>query len=89
MKDEILNILKEDLIIKISFFFILFFPVILLVSTSIVNTSIVAMNLFFLAHVIKEKKFQIFNNDAFYLLLALWIFLILNTLLNDKATTEI
>ena len=83
MKDEILNILKEDLIIKISFFFILFFPVILLVSTSIVNTSIVTMNLFFLAHVIKEKKFQIFNNDVFYLLLALWIFLILNTLLNE------
>lgn len=61
MKDEILNILKEDLIIKISFFFILFFPVILLVSTSIVNTSIVAMNLFFLAHVIKEKKISNFQ----------------------------
>ena len=84
MKDEILNIFKESFIIKISFLFILLFPVILLVGSSVVNTSIIIMNILFLAHIINEKKFQIFKNDIFYSLFALWIFLIINTLLNDN-----
>jgi O-antigen ligase len=84
MKDEILNILKENLIIKISFILILLFPIALLAGSLVVNTSIILMNIFFLIHVISEKKFKIFNNDIFYLLLALWVFLILNTLLNDN-----
>ena len=83
MKDEILNILKENLTIKISFILILLFPLVLLVGSSVVNTSIIAMNVFFLIHIISEKKLQIFNNDIFYLLLSLWVFLIINTLLNN------
>ena len=84
MKDEILNIFKENFIIKISLFFILLFPVILLVGSSVINTSIIIMNILFLTHVINEKNFQIFKNDMFYFLFALWIFLIINTLLNDN-----
>ena len=83
MKIEILNILKENLTVKISFIFISIFPVILLTGSSIVNTSIVIMNIIFLIHIFNKKKFKIFNNDFFYILFALWIFFIINTLLNN------
>ena len=84
MKNEILSFYKENFIEKISLIFISIFPIILLTGSSIVNTSIVLMNIFFLIHVFKNKKFHIFNNDIFYLLFALWIFFIINTLLNDN-----
>ena len=75
MKDEILDIFKENLTIKISFAFIFLFPIILLLGSALINTSIVIMNIVFLIHIYNEKKFKIFNNDIFYLLFALWIFL--------------
>ncbi|MDA9615981.1 O-antigen ligase family protein [Candidatus Pelagibacter sp.] len=84
MKDEILNIFKEDITIKISFIFILLFPVVLLLGSAVLNLSIVIMNILFLIHVFNKKNFQIFKNDIFYLLLALWFFLIINTLLNQN-----
>ena len=84
MKNDFLNIIQENSIIKISYIFVFLFPIILLIGSSVINSSIILMNIFFLIHVIKEKKFKIFNNDIFYFLLALWGFLILNTLLNDN-----
>ena len=84
MKDEILNIFKENVIIRISFIFIFLFPIILLLGSAILNLSIVIMNILFLVHIFNEKKFKIFKNDIFYLLLAWWFFLIINTLLNDN-----
>ena len=84
MKDEILNIFKENVIIRISFIFIFLFPIILLLGSAILNLSIVIMNILFLVHIFNEKKFEIFKNDIFYLLLAWWFFLIINTLLNDN-----
>ncbi len=84
MKDEILDIFKEDFTIKVSFVFIFLFPIILLIGSALINTSIVIMNIFFLAHIFNKKKFSIFNNDIFYLLFALWAILIINTLLNDN-----
>ena len=41
MKDEILNIFKENVIIRISFIFIFLFPIILLLGSAILNLSIV------------------------------------------------
>ena len=84
MKNEISNFNKENIIDKISLIFIFIFPIILLTGSSIVNTSIVLMNILFLVHIYKEKKFKIFKNDVFYLLFALWTFFIINTLLNDN-----
>ena len=84
MKDEILNIFKENIIVKVSYIFIILFPIILLVGSSAINASIVIMNIFFLIHIIYEKKFKVFNNDLFYLLIGIWVLLILNTLLNDN-----
>ena len=84
MKDEILDIFKENLTIKISFAFIFLFPIILLLGSALINTSIVIMNIVFLIHIYNEKKFKIFNNDISYLLFALWIFFIINTLLNNN-----
>ena len=83
MKDEILNIFKENFSIKISLVLIFLFPIILLLGSALINTSIVIMNIFFLIHIYNEKKFRIFNNDIFYLLFAIWAFLIINTLLSD------
>ena len=84
MKSNFLEILTEDLIIKVLLFFILMFPVILLIGSAIINSSIVLMNIFFLIHIINKKKYKIFKNDIFYFLIALWFFLILNTILNDN-----
>ena len=83
MKENFLEIFKENLIIKILSFFILLFPMILLIGSAAINLSIVLMNIFFLIHIIVEKKYKIFQNDVFYALIALWFFLILNTLLNE------
>ena len=82
MKYKILNILKENLVISISLILITLFPITLLIGSSVINTSIVLMNVFFLIHIYTEKKFQVFNNDLFYFLCILWLFFIINTLLN-------
>ena len=84
MKNDFLNVFEERFSIKISLILLLFFPVILLMGSAVINLSIVLINIFFLSHVVKKKKFKIFYNDIFYLLIALWFFLILNTLLNDS-----
>ena len=84
MKNQILDIFKENLLIKVSFLLIIFFPIILLSGSAVINLVIVIMNVFFLTHIFKEKKIKIFNNDIFYFLLALWGLLILNTLLNEN-----
>ena len=75
MKSEILNIFKEKFIIKISIILISLFPIMLLLGPAVLNTSIVIMNIFFLIHVFDQKKFRIFNNDIFYFLFSLWVFL--------------
>ena len=84
MKNDFLEVFKEGLIIKILLFSILIFPITLLVGSAVINFSIVLMNIFFLFHVINEKKYRIFKNDIFYTLLALWFFLIINTLINGN-----
>jgi len=42
------------------------------------------MNIFFLIHIISKKNYVIFKNNIFYSLVALWFFLIMNTLMNDN-----
>ena len=84
MKSEFLNIFKEKFIVKISIILISLFPIMLLLGSAILNTSIIIMNIFFLIHVFDQKKLRIFNNDIFYFLFFLWVFLIINTLLNDN-----
>ena len=84
MKSVIFDIYKENFNEKFSILFILFFPIILLLGSAIINTSIVLMNLLFLIHVFRQKKLRIFNNDIFYFLIAFWCVLIINTLINDN-----
>ena len=84
MKNDILDIWKEDFLVKTSFILILFFPVFLLFGSSLINTSIVLLNILFLIHIYKKKTFKVFNNDIFYFLIAFWVLLIINTLLNDN-----
>ena len=84
MKNDFLEIFKESFIIKILLFFILMFPLILLIGSAAINSSIVLMDIFFLIYIINKKKYKIFKNDIFYFLIALWFFLILNTLLNNN-----
>ena len=84
MKSVIFDIYKENFNEKFSILFILFFPIILLLGSAIINTSIVLMNLLFLIHVFRQKKLRIFNNDIFYFLIAFWCILIINTFINDN-----
>jgi len=84
MKNEFLNIFKENLTTRFSIILISIFPIIILLGSSVINTSIIIMNILFLIHIFNEKKFRIFKNDIFYLLLAYWLLLIINTLLNNN-----
>mgnify|MGYP001215643585 CR=1 FL=1 len=86
MKKEILGINEENFTVKISYIFIFFFPIILLLGSAVINISIIIMNIFFLIHIFGKKNFKIFDNDIFYLLCSLWAFLIINTLLNSNFT---
>ena len=84
MKNVFLEVFKENFTIKILIFLILIFPIVLLIGSAVINTCIVLMNIFFLIHIIVEKKYEIFKNDVFYSLIALWLFLIINTLMNSN-----
>ena len=55
MKDEILDIFKENFTIKISFVFIFLFPIILLLGSATINTSIVIMNILYIVMKIKNR----------------------------------
>ena len=84
MKNDFLEVFKENFTIKILIIFILIFPIVLLIGSAVINTCIVLMNIFFLIHIIIKEKYEIFKNDVFYSLIALWVFLILNTLMNSN-----
>jgi len=84
MSEKFLEVFKEKLIIKLLLLSILIFPIILLLGSAVINFTIVLMNIFFLIHIISKKNYVIFKNNIFYSLVALWFFLILNTLMNDN-----
>ena len=84
MSEKFLEVFKEKFIIKLLLLSILIFPIILLVGSAVINFMIVLMNIFFLIHIISKKNYVIFKNNIFYSLVALWFFLILNTLMNDN-----
>ena len=84
MSEKFLEVFKEKLIIKLLLLSILIFPIILLIGSAVINFMVVLMNIFFLIHIISKKNYVIFKNNIFYSLVALWFFLILNTLMNDN-----
>ena len=84
MSEKFLEVFKEKFIIKFLLLSALIFPLSLLLGSAIINSLIVLMNIFFLIHIISKKNYVIFKNDIFYSLVALWFFLILNTLMNDN-----
>ena len=84
MSEKFLEVFKEKFIIKLLLLSALIFPLSLLLGSAIINSLIVLMNIFFLIHIISKKNYVIFKNDIFYSLVALWFFLILNTLMNDN-----
>lgn len=84
MSEKFLEVFKEKLIIKLLLLSILIFPIILLLGSAVINFMVVLMNIFFLIHIISKKNYVIFKNNIFYSLVALWFFLIMNTLMNDN-----
>jgi len=84
MSEKFLEVFKEKLIIKLLLLSILIFPIILLIGSAVINFMVVLMNIFFLIHIISKKNYVIFKNNIFYSLVALWFFLIMNTLMNDN-----
>jgi oligosaccharide repeat unit polymerase len=84
MSEKLLEVFKEKFTIKLLLLSVLIFPIALLVGSAVINSVIVLMNIFFLIHIISKKNYTIFNNHIFYFLVALWFFLILNTLMNDN-----
>ena len=83
MKNKLLELNNESIFIKLSFFLIITFPIILLIGSAVINTVLVLLNIFFIIHILKYKNFKIFNNEIFYFFIGFWILLILNTLLSN------
>ena len=88
MKNKLLELNNESIFIKLSFFLIIVFPIILLIGSAIINTALVLLNIFFIIHILKYKNFKIFNNEIFYFFIGFWILLILNTLLSNDFTNS-
>ena len=61
MKNDFLEVFKENFTIKILIIFILIFPIVLLIGSAVINTCIVLMNIFFLIHIIIKEKYEIFK----------------------------
>ena len=62
MKNKLLELNNESIFIKLSFFLIIIFPIILLIGSAVINTALVLLNIFFIFHILKYKNFKIFNN---------------------------
>ena len=82
MKNKILELHNEDIYLKLSIILIIIFPIMLLIGSSVINATIVLLNIFFIIHIFKYKNFKIFNNDIFYFFIGFWILLIINALLS-------
>lgn len=70
--------------ISIPFFLILFLPISLLIGTGVSEFCMIIISLIFLANIITSKKWKLFNNKIFFLLLILWIYLIINFLISES-----
>jgi len=70
--------------ISIPFFLILFLPISLIIGTGVSEFCIITISLIFSAKVITSKKWKLFNNKIFFLLLILWIYLIINFLISES-----
>jgi len=77
-----MDILKKINSLKsISFypiFLISLFPALLFLGSSIINFSVVIIDIFFLIELIKTKNLRYLNNKLFYLFIFLWISLLIN-----------
>jgi O-antigen ligase len=70
--------------INFSFLLVLILPIGLLISTGVSEFCMILICLFFLTKVIIKKKWVLFNNKIFFLLLILWIYLIINFLISGN-----
>ena len=70
-------------------FLITLFPITLLIGSSVINSSIVLIDLLFLLILIKEKKINFLRNHSFYILMFIWAALILNMLLSINVENSI
>jgi len=70
--------------ITFPFFLILILPISLLISTGVSEFCVIIISLIFLIKVIIAKKWKLFNNKIFFLLLILWIYLIINFLISGN-----
>ena len=70
--------------ITFPFFLILILPISLLISTGVSEFCVIIISLIFLIKLIIAKKWELFNNKIFFLLLILWIYLIINFLISEN-----
>jgi O-antigen ligase len=78
-----LQILKKD------YFLILLFcilPITLFVGTGLSNLVIILIDCFLINELLKNKNFEVFKNNFFYILIFLWLFLLLNSIVIAQTT---
>tara|TARA_B110001450_G_scaffold53754_1_gene50221 strand:+ start:2891 stop:4114 length:1224 start_codon:yes stop_codon:yes gene_type:complete len=78
-----LQILKKD------YFLILLFcilPITLFVGTGLSNLVVILIDFFLINELLKNKNFEFFKNNFFYILIFLWLFLLLNSIFIAQTT---
>ena len=66
---------KEEIFISI---ILILIPVIFLTGSSVINSSIILIDIYFLYSLLRNKDFKYLNNKYFYSLIIFWIYLIIN-----------
>jgi len=66
---------KEDFLVSI---FLISLPIIFLTGSSVINSSIIIIDIYFLYVLFINKDFKYLNNKYFYSLIAFWVYLIIN-----------
>ena len=66
---------------KLNLFLLAILPIAILIGSALINSLIILFDIFFLIKIIKEKQFNVFKDNIFYLLIIFWIYLIINSFL--------
>ena len=62
--------------------FLALIPIIILAGSSVINVSVILIDLYFLYTLYKNKNFKFLKNKFFYSLLLFWLYLIFNLILS-------
>ena len=80
---------KTHLSEKFTIFLFSLLPISLILGNTVINSNILAIDIFFLFTCYHQKKWSWFKNKYFYLFILIWIYLILNSIFSAHTITSV